>query len=140
MSKVILPTAQVQYEVVDYWNGVGAQDCEVSSLPSKIVSDALGSPLPVSLSVMMMMMTTTVCTLTFYTIIVLLFCPTSSHQFVFFPPNETVTNLAESVTLFVCFDLGLDVQSSKCLTISKYPAFQLIYSSYISTNSGYFTT
>jgi len=42
--------------------------------------------------------------------------------------------------LFVCFDLGLGVQSTKYLAISKYLTFELLHSSYISTNSVYCTT
>jgi len=107
MSKVNFPTVQVRWEAVDYQKGAGVKDCEVPSVPSKRVSDALGSPLLVPLSVMMM-----ICTLTFFAII-LFFCPSSSHQFVFSPMKHKCDKL------FVCFDLALDVQSSKYLAISK---------------------
>jgi len=98
MSKVNLPTVKVRWEDVDYQKGVGDQDCEVPSVPSKRVSDVLGSPLLVPLSVMML-----ICTLTFLCNNCFVFLPNFTYQ-LFFPPMKQ-----KWFTLFVCLDLGLDV-------------------------------
>jgi len=60
-------------------------------------------------------------------------CSAPLHHICLLFPNIIVNTLAIYVTLSVCSELSLGVQSSKYLDISQYSAFQLVHRLCIST-------